>query len=208
MAYRLALFDFDGTLADSFPFFAAVFGEVADRHGFRRVEPHEVPALRRCGAREIMAHVGMPAWKLPLVARSFIGLMRENPAAVPLFEGVGDMLEHLSQRGLVLAIVSSNSRENVERVLGPDNARLIAHYECGVSIFGKRSRLRTVLKRSGIAQADAILIGDQSTDLDAAHAEKVDFGAVAWGYGDIEALKALEPKFAFEHVSDITRIAL
>jgi phosphoglycolate phosphatase len=208
MPYRLAIFDFDGTLADSFPFLASVFDRLADRHGFRRVEPHEVSRLRRCGAREIMAHVGMPAWKLPLVARSFIGLMRENAAAVPLFDGAAEMLEHLSARGIVLAIVSSNSRENVERVLGPDTARLISHYECGASIFGKRSRIRTVLKRSGIVKADAILIGDQSTDLDAAHAEQVDFGAVAWGYADIEALKALGPAITFERVCDITRIAL
>jgi phosphoglycolate phosphatase len=208
MAYRLAIFDFDGTLADSFPFLASVFDGLADRHGFRRVEPHEVSRLRRCGAREIMAHLGMPAWKLPLVARSFIGLMRENAAAVPLFAGAGDMLEHLAQRGIVLAIVSSNSRENVERVLGPHTARLISHYECGASIFGKRSRIRTVLKRSGIQKTDAICIGDQPTDLDAAHAEHVDFGAVAWGYGDFESLKALGPKLAFERVADIMRIAL
>jgi phosphoglycolate phosphatase len=206
MACRLAIFDFDGTLADSFPFLASVFDELADRHGFRRVEPHEVPALRRCDAREIMAHLGVPAWKLPLVARSFIGLMRDNAARVPLFEGIAATLKHLAERGIVLAIVSSNSRDNVEHVLVPDNASLISHFECGASIFGKRSRIRKVLRRSGIAKSEAIYIGDQSTDLDAARAEKVAFGAVAWGYGDIESLKAREPELAFAHASDITRV--
>ncbi len=46
MKYKLAIFDFDGTLADSFPWFLSVFNTVADRYRFKRVEQHEGPALR------------------------------------------------------------------------------------------------------------------------------------------------------------------
>ena len=41
MSWRLAIFDFDGTLADSFPWFAGVLDRMADRHGFRRVDAAE-----------------------------------------------------------------------------------------------------------------------------------------------------------------------
>ena len=34
MTYRLAIFDFDGTLADSFPWFLGVVNRLADEHGF------------------------------------------------------------------------------------------------------------------------------------------------------------------------------
>jgi phosphoglycolate phosphatase len=206
MPYRLAIFDFDGTLADSFPFFSSVFSTLADRHGFRRVEPHEVSALRRCDAREIMAKLGLPSWKLPIVARSFKALMRGNASRVPLFPGVCEMLERLNADGVELAIVSSNSRDNIERVLGADHARLIRHYECGASIFGKRPRLRKVLRKAGVDRGEAIYIGDQPTDHDAARAELVAFGAVAWGYGDIDALRARKPEAAFEHVGEITAL--
>ena len=47
MSYRLAIFDFDGTLADSFPFFVAVFNQVADQHAFNRIHPEELDALRK-----------------------------------------------------------------------------------------------------------------------------------------------------------------
>jgi phosphoglycolate phosphatase len=204
--YRLAIFDFDGTLADSFPFFASVFNTLADRHGFRRVAPDEVSALRRCDAREIMARLGMPSWKLPIVGRSFVALMRDNASRVPLFPGVRDMLDGLHADGVVLAVVSSNSRDNVERVLGPAHAKLIRHYECGASIFGKRSRIRKVLRKAAVEPRGAIYIGDQSTDHDAARAENVAFGAVAWGYGEIESLRSRNPEAAFEHVADITAL--
>jgi phosphoglycolate phosphatase len=47
MRYRLAIFDFDGTLADSFPFFVSVFNELAMRHRFRSIDLAEVERLRR-----------------------------------------------------------------------------------------------------------------------------------------------------------------
>ena len=49
MSYRLAIFDFDGTLADSFPYFVAVFNQVADRHAFNRIHPEELDSLRKQG---------------------------------------------------------------------------------------------------------------------------------------------------------------
>ena len=48
--YALAVFDFDGTLADSFPWFAGVLNGVADRYGFRRVRAG-VEAFHRADSR-------------------------------------------------------------------------------------------------------------------------------------------------------------
>ena len=54
MSYRLAIFDFDGTLADSWPFFMSVFNEIADQHGFRRVDAAQAEQLRLQEARRLM----------------------------------------------------------------------------------------------------------------------------------------------------------
>jgi phosphoglycolate phosphatase len=202
----LAIFDFDGTLADSFAFFLSVFNELAARHGFRAVDAAEVPALRRLGARELMQRVGMPARKLPAVTRDFIGLMRQDRASVRLFEGVEDVLLELHAKGIALGVVSSNSRDNVLHVLG-QAARAVRYLECGVSIFGKRARLRRVVRKSQVKTESALYIGDQPTDLEAARAEGVAFGAVAWGYGDIEALRELRPEREFLRVADLLTLA-
>ena len=69
MTYRLAIFDFDGTLADSFPFFLSVFNTIADRHAFRRIDIEHAGELRHYSVRQMMDHVGLPAWKLPLASK-------------------------------------------------------------------------------------------------------------------------------------------
>ena len=68
MKYELVIFDFDGTLADTFPWFLQVVNTLADAHKFKRVEAHEVETLRGYDARMVIKHLGIRWWKMPLVA--------------------------------------------------------------------------------------------------------------------------------------------
>lgn len=203
MRYRLAIFDFDGTLADSFSWFLVVVNRLADEHGFRRMEEHEVESLRGRSARQMVAEFGVPAWKLPRIGRDFRRYMTQDIARISLFPGVDRLLRGLTDQGIRTAVVTSNSIDNVRRVLGPENAALIRHYACGVSMFGKRAKLRGVLRDSGIAAAEAICIGDEIRDLEAAHAEGIAFGAVSWGYTHPEALREHGPEEMFATVDEI-----
>jgi phosphoglycolate phosphatase len=207
MTYRLAIFDFDGTLADSFPFFISVFNTIADRHSFKRIDPSQVDQYRHYGMRQMMQLVGLPAWKLPQASRSFMAMMRDNADAIPLFDGVSDALRHLAAQEVRLAVVSSNSAQNVHRILGPDLTRLVGRFECGMSIFGKASRIRAVLKDRGVAAEHAIYVGDQGTDAEASRKAGVAFGAVHWGYAAIEALRTAGCDDEFTTPHDLRRIA-
>ncbi|MFB0488929.1 phosphoglycolate phosphatase [Methylobacterium sp. OAE515] len=203
----LIVLDFDGTLADSFDWFCSVLNGVADRYRFRRVEAHEVEELRLQGARAIVAHLGIPRWKLPLIARHMHALAARDAARIALFPGVTAMLAEIAEAGVPLAILSSNRRETVRRVLGPGNAARIDAYACRASIFGKARRLKALLARTGIAADRALCIGDEIRDLEAARALGCPFGAVAWGYTDPRALAALGPEYVFSEPAEIARLA-
>jgi phosphoglycolate phosphatase len=109
----------------------------------------------------------------------------------------------LSDRGVALAVVSSNACDNVRHVLGAERAALIDHYACGASLSGKRRPLRRVLRESGVRPGEAIVIGDERRDLEAARAEGIPFGAVAWGYTHVEALAAQAPAEVFADPADV-----
>ena len=203
---RLAIFDFDGTLADTFPFFVAIFNELALQHGFRTVQAEEIPALRLLTVREIMRHLDLPLWKLPVVTRAFLARMKAQTSGIHLFPGIDAVLAELAASGTTIAIVSSNSADNIRRVLGPGNCALVSQLECGASVFGKAARLKKVLKRSGVAAGAAIYVGDQSNDFEAATAAGIAFGAVAWGYADPAALRRYAPAREFLHVAELSRL--
>lgn len=205
MKYGVVIFDFDGTLADSFPWFLGVLGRLADEFGFRRLEDHEVETFRGQSARQLLAHLRVPAWKLPRIARRMRQHVAHEIDDISLFPGVDQLLCELDRRGTRLAIVTSNSLDNVRLVLGPGNAALIDHYACGASLFGKRPKIREVLRATDCLPAEAICIGDEIRDLEAARAEGVAFGAVSWGYTKPEALRAQGPEEMFESIAEVLR---
>ncbi len=205
MPYRLALFDFDGTLADSFPWFLGVVNRLADEHGFRRIGEHELETLRGQSARQVMGALGVSAWKLPRIAHQMRREMATDIGRITLFPGVDQVLRGLAGRGIKLAVVTSNSLDNVRRVLGPESSELIRHWACGASMFGKRPKLRAVLRDSGVPAGEAIAIGDEIRDLEAARAAGIAFGAVSWGYTSPEALRAQGPEEVFASPEEILR---
>jgi phosphoglycolate phosphatase len=203
LAYHLVIFDFDGTLADTFGWFVAAVNRLAADEGIRRIEPDELEVLRGLDARRVIAHLGVPVWKLPRLARLLRAEMTREITGIRLFPGVTELLSELTAAGVELAVVTSNSAMNVRRVLGPGNANLIRYWECGAELFGKRLKLRRVLQRSRTLPGAAMAIGDEIRDFEAARVEKIPFGAVTWGFTRPESLAALAPEALFRTVQEI-----
>lgn len=200
MKYPLVSFDFDGTLADSLPWFMDAMNVAAEKFRFKKVAPHEREALRGLDNRAIIKALGVPLWKVPAIAKE-MRAMAAN-AGLPLFPGSAHLLKELKANGHTVAIVTSNSRENVEAILG-EHKSLVDHWECGASLFGKKSKLKKLLKKSGFSPSQAIYIGDELRDIDAAKECGVASGAVAWGYALPSALQKREPDLYFGEMKEI-----
>ena len=202
MPYSLAIFDLDGTLADSFPWFLRTINDIADRFGFRRVTDDEIEALRHASTREILTSLEVPLWKLPMIARYVRRLKTEHAATIPLFPGVEAMLRTLADNSVQLALVTSDSEANARQKLGPA-AALITHFDCSASLFGKAAKFRRVVRRAGAKSADVISIGDEVRDIEAARSAGIACGSVSWGYAAPAALRALVPDHMFERIEDV-----
>lgn len=204
MKYKLVIFDFDGTLADTFSWFVNVMDELADTYKFKRIEKSELDTLRSFDANKMIEHHEVPRWKMPMIGNHVRNSMAKDLHQISLFDGIDKLLKNLSERDIKLAVVSSNSMENVRGILGPINEALINYFECGVSVFGKPSKLKKVLRKSGVSPEETILIGDEIRDSEAARKTRIAFGAVAWGYTKIEALQAHGPIEVFSSIAEIT----
>jgi phosphoglycolate phosphatase len=200
--YQLLMFDFDGTLADSFPWLIQVADKISEKYNLPFLESQQIEDLRNTDGRDLIHLLKVPFWKIPLIA-GFVRQMAEADAhRIPLFDGTCTMLKTLSEWGVILAMVSSNSQEAIRRVLGPQ-ADLFSFFECGVSISGKEARIARVLKQSKIPAGKAILIGDEIRDIEAARKAGVASGAVSWGYNRPQTLAAHHPTEIFQSFDDL-----
>jgi len=205
--YSLVIFDFDGTLADSVPWFMTALDRTADRFNLKRVDPAEIESLRMLSSRDALKHLGVPMLKLPQMAIYVREIFAEAMHDIPLFAGAADMLAALRAAGVKLAIVSSNGEANVRHVLGPA-ADLIDHYACGSSIFGKAQKFAAVLRALRQSPARTLGVGDEIRDIDAARQAGLSAGAITFGYNARAALENHAPEFLFDDYESLKRAVL
>lgn len=145
----------------------------------------------------------MPLWKLPFTMNDARKLMAERIGKIPMFDGVEKMLQDLSKSGILLSLITSNSHNNVYKVLNPDNMALFLDPQFDTSLFGKGPRLKKLLRKTKIDPSQAIYIGDEIRDMKSASAQSIPFGAVSWGYTRIDDLKKHSPAEVFYSVEEI-----
>ncbi len=207
--YRLVIFDFDGTLADSFGWFLDVFDEVADRFRFRRLDRERLDHLRGLSTQDLLRHHGVPLWKVPMIAAHARTLqahtLKTQPAhGIAVFAGMDAVVTGLRARSVRLALVSSNARGNIERILPPHTMTAFDHVACGASLFGKTAKFRAALKTTGVEARHALAIGDEVRDIEAARQAGMASGAVTWGYAAADRLRLERPDHVFDRPEAIT----
>ena len=201
--YDLAIFDFDGTLADTAEWMFGVLNALARRHRFPELTVAEVEMLRGRTNSEVISYLGIPRWRLPFIARDGRAMARRDRDAIQLFPEAVETLDALKANGLKIAIVSSNSENTIRHVLA-GQAKLVDHYGCGASLFGKAKKLRKALAATATPAGRAVAIGDEVRDVEAARASGIDSAAVLWGYATRQVLAQAEPTFA---VNSFSRLA-
>ncbi|HEX8694744.1 MAG TPA: hypothetical protein VF746_20125 [Longimicrobium sp.] len=129
--------------------------------------------------------------------------MASDIGRIPLFPGVDRLLRRLADRGVALAIVTSNSYANVRRVLGLENAALVRDYGCGAGLFGQAgqaqegaARQRRPSRRGDLHRRRAPRPARR------ARGEPRLRGGVA-GYTTLESLRAHAPEEVFASMDEI-----
>ncbi len=205
MKYKLIIFDFDGTLADSLPWFIKMMNVVTEKFNLKKIEKEEISELRKLDSLSFLKHLNVPLYKLPRISTFMRNMMTDNIEEIKLISGIEDLLHKLKETGYKLAVVSTNNKTNIIKVLGEELFALNDHFVAGVSLFGKESKLKKVLKLSGIDKKDAIYIGDELRDIHASKKVGLACGAVTWGVNDADALAALEPDEIYYDIDQILK---
>ncbi len=185
----LVVFDFDGTLADTFPVFRDVFDEVIDRFALRRPDAQDVAMLRGQTSAEILRWLGVPPLRLPAIMRHARMRMAERAHELSLFPGMDAIVRGVAARGLHVAVVSSNAERTVRTVLRASLCAEVHAFRCGVSVFGKAARVRGLMRRARVTPQHTVVVGDEERDIAAARAVGARAVAVTWGYAAAEALR-------------------
>lgn len=197
---RLALFDCDGTLADSQFEIVSAMAEACAATG--RV-PFPTPAVRATiglnvdravalllpdadeETRDTLADAYRDAY---LNARTLIGAAPE-----PLFDGIPTLLEQLRARGWALGIATGKSRRGLDRLLTAHG--LAGHFATLQTADMHPSKpdpamAHAAMAHCGVGGAATVVIGDTAFDMAMARSAGAHAIGVSWGYHDRATLLA------------------
>ncbi|AHK05321.1 HAD family hydrolase (plasmid) [Agrobacterium radiobacter] len=198
--YKLIIFDFDGTLADSGAWILSALREMSERHRFVTPSDTQIEYLRGLSICQVLRWLRVPVWRIPLIVKDLRKLARE--ATFDIFPRTEKVLLHLEDQGVELAILSSNSTENIRRVLGPLDS-YFTYIEGSSPLFGKGKRINKILRRCKKSRNEVLLVGDEVRDIEAAKSQNIASAGVTWGYAKREALAYSNPTHILEDIEDL-----
>lgn len=206
MNYRLVVFDFDGTLADSMLATIDIFQTIGPGLGLKPFD--DLNAARNMPTRKVLKAVGVTFWKLPKVIRAFQAAAALHAPHLKLHPGVADALTALHARGTRLGILSSNQEVNIRKCLAANGVEHLFAFVVGhPQLFGKARAIRRIRRREKVDRADFVYVGDESRDLDAAKKAGVSVAAVAWGFHSPELLAGMNPTVMLQQPADLVGLA-
>jgi len=205
--FRAVLFDYDGTLADSYAAITASVNHVLQHHGRPILKEDEVRHMVGHGLESLMETI-LPGIDPHAAAR----LYREHHPSVmgshtKIFPGVEEGLKALRASGIKLGICSNKPSyftkallkifhldQFFEVVYGPDDA--------GAAKPDPTMVLKA-LEKLGVPREQALYVGDMEVDIETGRNAGVETWVVPTGSNDEATLQAAKAQRLFPGISDI-----
>jgi phosphoglycolate phosphatase len=206
--YRLLAFDWDGTLVDSTALIARAIQQACRDVGVTAPDDGSARHVIGLGQYDAIRHVA------PLLDPAHYAGFSERfrthylvgDAAIPLFDGVREMLEELDDRGFLLSIATGKTRKGLSRALEQHGiAHRFVASRCADEGFPKPNpeMLLNLMEHLGVDPAQTLMIGDTSHDLELARNAGTSALAVAYGAHEPEAFESFSPLATVHSVSEL-----
>lgn len=187
----VAIFDFDGTIADSGPQILGSARATLERFGYQ-APPED--RLRRFVGPPILTGItevlGVPADRAEDFRDAYRAIYLQRMTETVLYPGLPDLLQELTGAGWQLGVASSKREDLVRRIL--EAKGLVASFAviAGSDMSERSAAKARVLDRAlglfadlGVDASSAVMVGDRHHDVDGAAEHGLPTIFVTWGYG-------------------------
>lgn len=193
---KLILFDFDGTMVDTFMLLVEFMNKHAGKYGFQGISTADLDKARDMSANELRKAVGAKLWHILILAPWYKRQLNKQIPHLKVFAGMKELFFQLKDRGHKLGIVTFNSLKNIRYFIEANQLdSLFEIIETPGVMTGKAGTLRKLEARFRRKGYKLIYIGDEVMDVEATTRAGVTMIAVTWGYNSESSLKKASPAY-------------
>jgi len=203
------LFDFDGTLLDTNELIIQTFLSVLGKRYPGRFAREDV--LHFIGPSLKQTFDGIDATLTEVLMQEYRSLNIElHDQMVVEYDGVTETLRNLKSRGIKMAIVSTKRRDMIRRGLKlmdiEDIFDIIIGLDEVVNPKPDPEPILLALKQLNATKEEALMIGDNSHDIEGGHNAGVRTAGVAWTAKGEAYLSTFNPTYMLQHISELLEI--
>lgn len=187
------VFDFDGTLADTYGIAMALYNAEATNYGLRTISPEDWEAMRRMRFGEMLKFVGIKPHQVPKYLTIGKQVLRGQIEKIVLFDGIVEMVNRLKAAGHDLFVLSSNAEDTIQAVLDRYGIKDMSVMKSS-KLFGKAAPLRKLVRLNHLKPDQVWMVGDEIRDVVAADKAGINSMAVTWGFHPKEMLESAHPQ--------------
>lgn len=196
MAIQLIIFDFDGTIADTYQAVVNITNGLSGEFGYKPIDSEAMILLKDLSSREIVKQSQISLYKLPFLARRIRTELGKQIATLKPISGIPEILIELKSQGYQMGIITSNAKQNVMAFLNQQNlSHLFDFIDSDKTIFGKHRIIKKYSDKYRVDRANIVYVGDETRDIRSARKSRVSAIAVDWGFNSAQILSQYEPDF-------------
>jgi phosphoglycolate phosphatase len=200
------IFDFDGTIADSFSAVLDIASDIGADMGLQ-IDKSKVDDYRKMSSLQVIRHFRIPLWKLPRLLKEGMREFKNRVPDIQTFTGLPQALAALQKRGDSLYMLTSNNAKNVDAFLKQTHmAGHFTHIYTGSSLFGKAAHLKRIVREQGLVRSETLYVGDETRDIQAAKRAGLRVASVTWGFNHETVLLKYHPTYLIHKPSDLLDI--
>ncbi len=203
---RALIFDFDGTLADSWAVLMLALPHLAAKYGYPEPDLQEIAELKKMPLKERLKKTGLPFYRIPSIIRDIKKFFMENQHTLQPFPAMREVVLALTEMGIDLHIVTTNSRQVVENFLKVHHMAFFDTIVSSRGLFGKKRSILKLLKDKALLKDEVLYVGDELRDIEACKAAGIRVMSVTWGYDPAALLKKGNPDYLLQRPEDILEI--
>ena len=200
---HVLIFDFDGTIADTFHCLVNIGNRLSKEFHFKKIKADEIEFLKGKNVQETIRHLNIPLLKIPMIVARAKQELNKNIALIKPIGGLKGVLRQLKNLKHKMGILTSNSLKNVTGFLDNHGLNFFDFIQTTSKIWSKNKSLLTLANNQALKIADMIYIGDETRDIIAAQKAGIRCAAVTWGYNTSRTLEAHQPDFLIHSPRDL-----